>query len=1427
MNSLLNWDNLKPFNTSQNKSFEELCYQLIFENYSTKGKLTSIDDSGGGDGVEFFLELPNGDIWGWQCKFFGRLDGKGRKAQIKKSLQKAYDTHGAKLKKWVLCSQLTFTIDEREWFYNSLPITLLKGRTVLPKKHKVTLDHLGDSEILNLLRKYPDIHRYFFTDKILERDWFKDKFALVSDSTVMKTKYLTDLHITSEADEKVIQVLFDSRLANIIEERKKILGVENFLIEYEERISEIIKNDVDEDFKEDYAKIRNFVNSNNFPLVIRRGNEILLQIQEHLKKNQKQALDSVVPKALIYKEELTNFYSNYSSFRERDIIPTFHWDTQEEERSEPRKSKIRKYREIALGPYFTLRNYIDAYLNIFHCLEYRHFNDLHITGGASKGKTHLAAHIVEYQIKEEKPAIFLFGKSFRSNRPLREQLKDLLDLPTEWSLKDFLGALNIAGRVNNTKAVLLIDGLNESIHWKSIWDTDLEMLINEINQYYPNILFITTYRESYEKELFPKDYFFSSTDNWLKKAEVNGFVGENLNEAIERYFKHYDIKLQNQSAAMNHFSEPLYLKIFCEAKSGQAVSFQNEDLFDVFDQYLEKSNNNVVENLNLSARYNRNFSQNILRKISKILWNESRRSAPLSGVLPDIISEEQLIVFDGEDLLIFRDWGEEEMISFTYDLLSGYLIAKYLIEGIESQAELTSFLGGSKFNNELINRKSLHPLYHDILRCLSVLIVKRFGLDIYSPDLNPKIKQFFLEALFEINTETVLVNKDKALRIVVDSFKCDNTRNEIFRLFSHTEFNIYHPLNFNLLSNLLFDLSMADRDITWTEYIRKQYNLYSSERLKEFIENFESTCKDQEPVSEKIHIAARKIMWLLTSTNREMRDKATRAIYYYGRRYSINFIELTEYSLAINDPYVWERMLASLYGVILAKHNNRKSQYFREKLLIKIAKKLHKLIFAPAAPHSMTHILARDYARRSIEICLMHHPKALSKEKIKEITPPYTMGGIRDWGEYDYKDKDYGYDGPINMDFSNYTIGAIVPEGGSYSNPPEKQRVRRQIYWRIFDLGWNNEKFEKAEKSIRQQDFHNSRTEKPKIERYGKKYSWIAFFEIYGFREDNNMVKDEWPDFRPTESDIDPSFPELPGNKSFIEEDFLGDRTVSILEWLKNGEIPRFDSYLEMNNLNGKGKEWLCLDGFISQKDEEFRRQQFMIIRGILIKEEEYLAFWRLLKNKDLKWDRVPRVSENYYTFAGELNTIKAATYSNIREVEFVVGENRKLVKPGEEGYYPDTIFDEKGLNINYPEEKEVTLDIVQKFEILIPVAEYNWESYHSSLNQAGHQKVPSMEISSYLNLVNAPQTFNLFNKRGEVVSLNFHSYLDYNTTQNFVYMRKDCFDKFLKDNGYKFLWLTHGERQFYSKEFGDAREFSTDNGIDSYKIFKHINEYN
>jgi len=64
----VDWNKLKTYKADKRRSFEELCFQIAYANYSSEGTFVPIDDSGGGSGVEFYLLRPNGAVWGWQGK---------------------------------------------------------------------------------------------------------------------------------------------------------------------------------------------------------------------------------------------------------------------------------------------------------------------------------------------------------------------------------------------------------------------------------------------------------------------------------------------------------------------------------------------------------------------------------------------------------------------------------------------------------------------------------------------------------------------------------------------------------------------------------------------------------------------------------------------------------------------------------------------------------------------------------------------------------------------------------------------------------------------------------------------------------------------------------------------------------------------------------------------------------------------------------------------------------------------------------------------------------------------------------------------------------------------------------------------------------------------------------------------------------------
>ena len=103
------------------KTFEDFCYVLARKEFQHEGQFTNIDDSAGGDGVEFYLRLPNGKEWGWQAKFFhpDKKLSSSRKNQIKKSLKRAIEVHD-NLEKWFLCTPHPFSPEGNKWFQEEL-----------------------------------------------------------------------------------------------------------------------------------------------------------------------------------------------------------------------------------------------------------------------------------------------------------------------------------------------------------------------------------------------------------------------------------------------------------------------------------------------------------------------------------------------------------------------------------------------------------------------------------------------------------------------------------------------------------------------------------------------------------------------------------------------------------------------------------------------------------------------------------------------------------------------------------------------------------------------------------------------------------------------------------------------------------------------------------------------------------------------------------------------------------------------------------------------------------------------------------------------------------------------------------------------------------------------------------------------------------
>ena len=175
------------------------------------------------------------------------------------------------------------------------------------------------------------------------------------------------------------------------------------------------------------------------------------------------------------------------------------------------------------------------------------------------------------------------------------------------------------------------------------------------------------------------------------------------------------------------------------------------------------------------------------------------------------------------------------------------------------------------------------------------------------------------------------------------------------------------------------------------------------------------------------------------------------------------------------------------------------------------------------------------------------------------------------------------------MDFGNYTIGRLVEGRGNYDyKHPEYARVRRQIADRMRLLGYSTERFDAAERAIVRRNEHQR--DEDKVDRYGKKYSWIAFFEMYGLRAGMGKMADLWlDDPRPCDSDIDPSFPQaIPTWKPHCRNIF--DTSPADFEgWLTVGKVPDYMSLLRLTEVDGHLGDWVLLDAHLHEGAKDGR----------------------------------------------------------------------------------------------------------------------------------------------------------------------------------------------------------------------------------------------
>ncbi len=1187
----LDWRGFESLPGDQAANFELLWRGAVRHSYGKYGRFQARAQQ---PGVEFHLELDRGcplgdagDWFGWQTKWWpghaGRTIGSTRRRDVEDSLDKT-KTYLPGLTDWVLCTRRPLApTDEPWWDGLSAPLKL---------------DHQVAEDLANLLIGDAELFRQtYFGDLVLTPHRLEAlKNLALAD---VRERWFPEVHQASQAERTLRRMLAEPGAWEHLE----VIGSEIT------SLTAIIKSDVDA------APLEASVQADLDALLetAETIRQLLIDAHEHLTPGGdhtwRELGEAIVPDA-------------------PTPVP-------------PVLRKLRAANHPSALPCANLvihtRDAAALAKSVFGELAVRCVT---VTGDAGYGKTQLAAKLASPT--ESRPAgVLLFGRQLRS----RDDLDDLAQRESVNGKKvetfeALLAAVDAAAARAQCRLPIVIDGLNEAedpSDWKPLLER-AQVLVEE----YPSVLLVCTLRSAFVDRAIP-----ASLTN---SVDLDGF-GEDVDQAVEKYFDHFNIEAGGVDLPLERFDHPVTLRIFCSVTNptrehrvqlvGRAPSLNA-----MFDGYLDDAANRI-ETLT-SSRIRATDVQNALQELGVEMWNTNAREVSetrakeIFGDTNRLWDDSILNALQGEGVLIRQtaqeidedqaapgtpaaaDNREGLVVTVVYDLLAGHIVASAMAEtsGATFATSLSIPEVEARFTGELA---AVHPLAVDIFDAL-VFVLPQRGLGhlwehVQDTLFDAALLRTTELAAEDVNAATVAAWEQNLPRI--------SGRPSFWPRLRSVRAVPNHPFNAIFADNVLRTLSVANRDLTWTEWLRNSTQPYlrqdpgTDARAMEDLRSWTTRWRETDERTDADALRARWFLWMLTSTVRDLRDAATAALYWYGRGDAASLFELAAGALEINDPYVGERATAAAYGVTTA-HQQPDAEFGNH-----LGSYLEALVAATtgeAATAPTYHRLIRYYIAGTVEFGRIHYPAAIPAAAADGIAfaeghlpDPLTEGDER-------RDE---VERTIHMDFGNYTLGRLFDDRSNYDYEHEGHRdATDQVLGVIYDLGWRKSEFSSVDQLLGRQDVDRNHG---RVERYGKKYSWIGLYLLTG------KLNARGDRVYRLEVDIDPTFPQISPPLPLTVPSWVRPTPADDRKWLIKGVATVPDDLMYCQTLAGAEGPWVLVHAELDAKDERTGRGGYGLFNTVALAPGDLEAFMTWWSEQNHPGRDLIELPKAYYLFAGEI----------------------------------------------------------------------------------------------------------------------------------------------------------------------------------------------
>ena len=821
----------------------------------------------------------------------------------------------------------------------------------------------GSFELVDLLSKQRETGRllFWFGDIEFNQSWFKDRLAEAIDSA--GPRYTPELHIELDIAR---QLHLFARTKSAIE------GVKSLAREIRRKLGNIaslptsnsnLPDDVDlsELLQVGGSILKGFEKLHYMPV----GEMPLAHIIDDISRS-----DSIAEGVIL---RLWQLESDRDAQQARSKQEKFY-------QSNPFATWIHHFSQLQIALSETRTRLSEACKFVNNCL-------MIIKGDAGNGKTHSLCDFAKVCLGSGIPAVLLLGQWFSGPGEPWTQLLQQVGLNGK-SPEEFIGALEAAAQASNSRVLLIVDALNEG-RGTEIWPAHLDSFLSRIAKS-PWIGVVLSVRSSYEKDVLSKEI-----SDEAAVAIHDGFSGREY-EAATGFFSHYGIEFPSTPLLQPEFQNPLFLKTLCEGlslKRERRIPKGFRGITAVFDLYLDAVNERLAKRSHLDY----DPGENLVRKALEALAKErvGNRSLPVPKTRAQELVNELLpgstfsaslyhsLITEGvlvEDIVRWDRETSEKVVFIAYQLFEDNIVADFLLRTYMDKANPKAAFAPDGGLAYLCDVKEYPP--SGLIEALSIQVPERTGCELLriAPKLwdNPSIGEAFLGSIVWRSLDAFSQDTLYVLDKLIEGEKIlDDPLDSILSVSTIPG----HYLNATWLHKKLRQNSMAERDSRWSIYLHHTWGTKGPvDRILDWASRLPANDQIEDSV---VDLAATTLAWMLTTSNRALRDKATKALVKLLTGRLESTARLVARFSDVDDPYVTERVYAAAYGVSMRSHDSKE--------VGELATLVYNNVFGSGRPTA--HILFRDYARGVVERAIYLGAQLDIEERL--IRPPYRS----DWPE--------------------------------------------------------------------------------------------------------------------------------------------------------------------------------------------------------------------------------------------------------------------------------------------------------------------------------------------------------------------------------------------------------------------------------------------